>query len=84
MLETPLKLRPTFRTRKSHSLAGFNLHNTHALKERLVKEMLVLDKQCQALGSSPGQMDFSMVQTYKEMIHSRRALLNQLNSNTEH
>ncbi len=82
MQETPQKLRPIFRAnKKPHSLAGVRLNNTNALKERLVKEMLVLSKQRQELESGAEKVDFSMVQTYKEMINSRRSLLNQLNTN---
>lgn len=78
MLETPLKLRPTFRARKDRSLANANLNDTHALREQLLKEMLMLDKQRQELESGD-HMDFSMVQTYKEMIQARRVLLDKLN-----
>lgn len=84
MQETPQKLRSTFRARKRHSLARLKLNNTNALKERLVKEMLVLNKQRQELESGAEKVDFSMVQTYKEMINSRRSLLNQLNTNNQH
>jgi hypothetical protein len=80
MLETPAKLRPKNRLRLFHSLAGANLNDTNALKEKLMREMLELDKQRAALETGASKHDFSMVQTYKEMIHSRRVLLDQLNS----
>ncbi len=80
MLETPNKLRPRNRVRLFHSLAGANLNDTHALKEKLMREMLELDKQRELLETGAFKHDFSMVQTYKEMIHARRVLLDQLNS----
>ena len=80
MLETPSKLRPRNRLRLFHSLAGANLNDTNALKEKLMREMLELDKQRAALETGAFKHDFSMVQTYREMIHSRRVLLDQLNS----
>ncbi len=82
MLETPNKLRSRYRdrSRKSQAFASMNVHSTNALKEKLVKEMLELDKQRQQLDIDEGKMDFSMVQTYKEMIQSRRVMLNQLGS----
>lgn len=80
MLETPAKLKPRNRLRLFHSLAGANLNDTNALKEKLMREMLELDKQRAALETGAFKHDFSMVQTYREMIHSRRVLLDQLNS----
>ena len=78
MLETPQKLRST-RPRKTQQFhSHMSMSETHALKEKLIREMLDLDKQRENLEIGASQMDFSMVQTYKEMIHSRRMLLNQL------
>lgn len=80
-METPQKLRARTRSRKAHLITGLNTHNTNALKEKLVKEMLELNKQRQEMEiSDNGDMDFSMAQTYKEMIDSRRSMLSQLNN----
>ncbi len=80
-METPQKLRARTRPRKTHAVTGLNIHNTNALKEKLVKEMLELNKQRQEMEiSDDGDMDFSMAQTYKEMINSRRSMLSQLNN----
>ncbi len=82
MLHTPLNLKPAYRIKnKSAALdnkLNSKLHNTNELKERLLKEMLELDKQRQNLEIGAQSVDFSMVQTYKEMIQSRRILLDQL------
>ena len=81
MLETPQKLRNPYRSRRSQPPhTGLSISDTNALKEKLVREMLELDKQRQELEIGASEMDFSMVQTYKEMIHSRRMLLDKLNT----
>lgn len=80
MMETPQKLQSRQRMRKPQPLTGLNTHNTNSLKEKLVREMLELNKQREEMEFKEGEMDFSMVQTYKEMIHSRRMMLSQLNS----
>lgn len=81
MLETPQKLRHPYRSRRPQQPhTGLSISDTNALKEKLVREMLELDKQRQELEIGASEMDFSMVQTYKEMIHSRRMLLDKLNT----
>ncbi len=67
--------RPTSRHETS---GGVRLQNTELLKEKLLEELVELDKQMEILQSESNQVDFSMLQTYKEMIHSRRVLFNQL------
>lgn len=84
MMETPQKLRSRHRSRKAQPVTGLNSHNTNALKEKLVKEMLELNKQRQEMEiGGEGGMDFSMAQTYKEMISSRRNMLSQLNNSVD-
>ena len=83
MLHTPLHLKPAFRIKNKpaqldNSKLNSKLANTNELKEQLLKEMLELDKQRQNLDINEG-VDFAMAQTYKEMIQSRRILLDQLN-----
>ena len=80
MLDKPQSLEPAFRIKKKAEAVNSNkLRNTSGLKEQLMREMLELDKQKQKLEIGANTMDFSMIQTYKEMIQSRRALLDQLN-----
>ena len=83
MLQSPLSLRPPYRIKKpakqdNGSLVG-KLNNTNELRERLMREMLDLEKQCQSLDPGSENVDFSRVQACKEMIQNRRALLEQLN-----
>ncbi len=80
MLRTPSRLEPAFRIKKKlNSIDSTKLHNPNELKQHLIREMLELDKQKQALEAG-SHVDFSMMQTYKEMIQSRRILLEQINN----
>lgn len=80
MLRTPSRFEPAFRIRKKlNAIDSTKLHDANQLKERLIMEMLELDKQRHSLESSHSPVDFSMIQTCKEMIQSRRVLLEQLN-----
>ncbi len=84
MLRTPSRLEPAFRIKKKlNSIDSTKLHNPNELKQQLIKEMLDLDKLKQDLESGSTQVDFSMLQTYKEMIQSRRILLEQINSSID-
>ncbi len=58
---------------------GVRLENTELLKEKLLEELVELDKQMEVLKSSGDKIDFSMMQTYKEMIRSRWSFFNELN-----
>lgn len=68
------------RPQSRHETAGgAALHNTKLVKEKLLEELVELEKQKQCLESGEAAMDFSMLQTYKEMIHSRTLFFNELN-----
>lgn len=80
MIKPPIRFEPAYKIKKK--LSGINhhkLHDANVLKERLIKEMLALDTQKIALETNGYCIDFSMIQVYKEMIQSRRLLLEQLN-----
>ena len=78
--ETPLNLKPAYRIKnRACNVDHSKLHNTDALKQQLMGEMLELDKQKQQLSLSQTEVNFSMLQTYREMIQSRRMLLDRLN-----
>jgi hypothetical protein len=84
MLRTPSRLEPAFRIKKKlNSIDSTKLHNPNELKQQLIKEMLDLDKLKQDLESGSTTVDFSMLQTYKEMIQSRRVLLEQIDSSID-
>ena len=53
------------------------LSNVAAVKQQLLQEIIELQRQLDSTSASGG-VDFSLIQTYREMIHSRRALFNQL------
>jgi hypothetical protein len=68
------------RPQSRHETAGgVGLHNTKGVKEKLLLELVELEKQKQRLESQHAEIDFSMLQTYKEMIHSRKMFFNELN-----
>ncbi len=58
---------------------GAKLANTQEIKTKLLEELVELEKQMEVLSSQSSPVDFSMQQTYKEMIDSRKRLFNQLN-----
>ena len=64
---------------KQETHGGARLQNTALLKGRLLEELVELDKQLEVLSKQEDHIDFSMMQTYKEMIHSRKTLFNKLN-----
>ena len=67
------------RPRSRHETSGgVRLQNTALLKGKLLEELVELEKQMEILKSESGRVDFSMIQTYKEMIHSRKTLFNEL------
>lgn len=51
---------------------------TTQLREQLLSEICVLERQREQLEQVDGTMDFSLQQTCREMIHSRRVLYRQL------
>ena len=65
---------------KTQTESGLGLCDTSEVKKRLLQELVELEKQRDELESQTDFVDFSMMQTYQEMIHSRRVQMNQLNS----
>ncbi|HUH38885.1 MAG TPA: hypothetical protein VL027_13160 [Spongiibacteraceae bacterium] len=61
------------------TLAGVRLQNTEPVKEQLLQELIELESQLAHLKDANGRHDFSLVQTYRDMIHSRRVMFHQLN-----
>ncbi|MCP3907572.1 MAG: hypothetical protein GY712_06100 [Oceanicoccus sp.] len=64
---------------RHETAGGVALQNTDSVKEKLLQELVELEKQMEALEARAATVDFSMLQTYKEMIHSRRVFFNELN-----
>lgn len=63
--------------RETH--ADVRLQNIQAVKEQLLKEIIELESQLDRLKTSGNPLDLSLVQTYREMIHSRRQFFAELN-----
>lgn len=64
---------------RQETSGGARLRNTNLLKDQLLSELVELEKQMEQMKSEGKAADFSMMQTYKEMIHSRKILFNELN-----
>lgn len=63
---------------KEETSSGVSLQNTSSVKEQLLKELIELEKQSEMLRTDQHHVDFSMIQTYREMIHSRESFFNEL------
>ena len=53
------------------------ISNVAAVREHLLKEIVELESRLEHLKST-GALDFSLMQTYREMIQARRDLFHQL------
>ncbi len=65
-------------TSKQETLGGVGLRNTDLVKAKLLEEFVELEAQMEKLKASGDAVDFSMMQTYKEMIHSRQSFFKEL------
>lgn len=52
--------------------------NTSAVREHLLKEIVELESRLEHLKAAGGSPDFSLMQTYREMIQARKELFHQL------
>jgi hypothetical protein len=57
--------------------SGLRAQDTALVKQQLLSELFELQKQFDLLAQQ-SSVDFSMLQTYREMIHSRRRYFDQL------
>lgn len=57
---------------------GVSFNSTAPLREQLIREITSLERQLEHMKLNQMHVDFSMLQTYKEMIHSRREMLGSL------
>lgn len=64
---------------RQETSGGARLRNTQWVKDQLLAELVELEKQMEQMKADSETVDFSMLQTYKEMIHSRKIFFNQLN-----
>ena len=65
--------------RRGETVGGARLYDNASIREKLLTELVELEKQMEELERGDRAIDLSMIQTYREMIHSRKALFNQLN-----
>ena len=66
------------------TLVNVDRQNTQVMREQLIREITRLERQLEQLKISDDNRDFSLQQTYREMIHSRREMLGSLPKNREH
>lgn len=58
---------------------GINFNSTEPMREQLIREITSLERQLEHLRlSDSNTVDFSMLQTYKELIQCRKGMLNDL------
>ncbi|WP_188149488.1 hypothetical protein [Teredinibacter waterburyi] len=65
---------------RAHQLHGINApyNNTTLMRQQLIREITCLERQLERLRLRDELLDFSTVQTYEEMITSRREMLENL------
>lgn len=73
-----IKVGPSSMRQPRATYVGINFNNTVFLKDRLRNEITKLERQLQTLRLSEDAANFSMVQTYKEMIKYRQLMLSDL------
>ncbi|MBB3169950.1 hypothetical protein [Simiduia aestuariiviva] len=61
---------------------GVGYHRTGKLREKLIREITGFERQLQALQMQSGPVDFSLLQTYKELIACRQTVLKGLPQDT--
>ncbi|PCH62888.1 MAG: hypothetical protein COC19_02275 [SAR86 cluster bacterium] len=64
------------RRQRSHVVPSF--HNVDFTKDKLTQEITEMQKKMDMVGNSPSQNNLATVKSYKEMISSRHALINNL------
>jgi hypothetical protein len=57
---------------------GVNFNPTEQLQEKLIAEITAFERQLDSTELHEQTVDFSMIQTYKELIYSRRTMLDKL------
>ncbi|MDQ2076063.1 hypothetical protein [Marinimicrobium sp. ABcell2] len=57
---------------------GVNFNPTEQLQEKLIAEITGFERQLDSTDLHEQSVDFSMIQTYKELIQSRRSMLEKL------
>jgi hypothetical protein len=57
---------------------GINLSRTESLRDKLIAEITEYQRQQAGLKLNGTTVNFSMIQTYKELIHARQEMLQHL------
>lgn len=57
------------------SLVNVDNGNSTAMRDQLMREITTLERKLEQLKLIDGGVDYSLTQTYREMIHSRKEML---------
>jgi hypothetical protein len=64
---------------RKNPIDGVKLQNVQAIKAHLLEEIIELESKLDKIKGSGDPVNLSLMQTYREMIHSRRTFFNELN-----
>ncbi|CAA0080722.1 Uncharacterised protein [BD1-7 clade bacterium] len=83
MQYTPYSLKPIYRPKKlsiktPYAIDCAKLNNSHQVREELISQMLAIDTHQRQMQRDKTTPDFSLRQTFREMIQSRRQLLQKI------
>ncbi|CAH0992897.1 hypothetical protein SIN8267_03035 [Sinobacterium norvegicum] len=68
------------REQRRRALLHLHLENTEQLRDKLQQEIHSIDDKLQDLKIASNNVNFGLMQTYVEMLHSRQSLFRQLDS----
>lgn len=63
---------------RRETLAGVRLQNVEAVKAKLLEEIIELESQLDKVKISGKPLDLALIETYREMIRSRRQFFHEL------
>lgn len=64
---------------RRETLGGVRLQNVEAVKAKLLEEIIELESQLDRIKTSGKPLDLGLIDTYREMIRSRRQFFAELN-----
>ena len=64
---------------RRRALLHLHLNNTDHLEEKLQREIEALNNKLEGLKTANSRVDFALVQTYTEMLHSRKKFFHEIN-----
>jgi hypothetical protein len=68
------------REQRRRALLHLHLENTDQLRDKLQQEIHSIDDKLRDLKTASSHVNFGLMQTYTEMLHSRQSLFRELDS----